>query len=55
MTESRERPMGGASRLAAWLLILVTLANAVASFALCGPIECPDNPTSYWLLTRLSP
>lgn len=47
-------PMGGASRLAAWLLILVTLANAVASFALCGPIECPDNPTSYWLLTRLS-
>jgi disulfide bond formation protein DsbB len=48
-------PMGGASRLAAWLLILVTLANAVASFALCGPIECPDNPTSYWLLTRLSP
>jgi disulfide bond formation protein DsbB len=46
-------PMGGLSRLAAWLLILVTLANAVASFALCGPIDCPDNPTSYWLLTRL--
>ena len=45
-------PMGGASRLAAWLPILVTLANAVASFALCGPIECPDNPTGYWLLTR---
>lgn len=45
-------PMGVASRLAAWLLILVTLANAVASFALCGPIECPDNPTTYWLLTR---
>lgn len=48
-------PMGGAARLAAWLLILVTLANAAASFALCGPIECPDNPTSYWLLTRLAP
>ena len=45
-------PMGGLSRLAAWLLILVTLANAAASFALCGPIECPDNPTSYWLLNR---
>ena len=45
-------PMGGLSRLAAWLLILVTLANAVASFVLCGPIECPDNPTSYWLLNR---
>ena len=46
-------PMGVASRLAAWLLILVTLANAVASFALCGPIDCPDNTTSYWLFTRL--
>jgi disulfide bond formation protein DsbB len=45
-------PMGGLSQLAAWLLIVVTLANAVASFALCGPIECPDNPTSYWLLNR---
>jgi disulfide bond formation protein DsbB len=45
-------PMGRLSRLAVWLLILVTLANAVASFALCGPIECPDNPTTYWLLTR---
>lgn len=48
-------PMSGASRLAAWLLILVTLANAVASFALCGPIECPDNPTGYWLITRFAP
>ena len=42
----------GLSSFAAWLLILVTLANAVAAFALCGPVECPDNPTSYWLLTR---
>lgn len=46
-------PMGRLSSFAAWLLILVTLANAVAAFALCGPIECPDNPTGYWLLTRL--
>jgi disulfide bond formation protein DsbB len=45
-------PMGRLSSFAAWLLILVTFANAVASFALCGPIECPDNPTGYWLLTR---
>ena len=44
--------MGGLSRFAAWLLIVVTLANAIAAFALCGPIECPDNPTSYWLLSR---
>ena len=45
-------PMGVLSRFAAWLLVLVTLANAVASFALCGPIECPDRPTGYWLLAR---
>jgi len=45
-------PMGSLSSLAAWLLILVTLANAAAAFALCGPVECPDNPTGYWLLTR---
>jgi disulfide bond formation protein DsbB len=52
--ESRRGPvMGGLSRLAAWLLIAVTLANAVATFALCGPIECPDKPTGYWLLARL--
>ena len=48
----RALPMGALSSLAAWLLILVTLANAAAAFALCGPIECADNPTSYWLLTR---
>jgi disulfide bond formation protein DsbB len=46
-------PMGRLSRLAVWLLILVTLANAVATFALCGPVDCPDNPTGYWLLRRL--
>ena len=51
--EGRRGPvMGGLSRLAAWLLIAVTLANAVATFALCGPIECPDKPSSYWLLSR---
>jgi disulfide bond formation protein DsbB len=48
----RSQPMGGAARFLAWLLIATTLANAVASFALCGPIECPDNPTGYWLLSR---
>jgi disulfide bond formation protein DsbB len=48
----RTQPFGGLSRLVAWLLIIVTLANAVASFALCGPLECPDNPTSYWILSR---
>ena len=48
----RAPPFGGLARLAAWLLILMTLANAIASLALCGPIECADNPTSYWLMSR---
>ena len=46
-------PFGALARFVAWFLIAMTLANAVMSFALCGPIECPDNPTSYWLLQRL--
>ncbi|MFI5000849.1 MAG: disulfide bond formation protein B [Reyranellales bacterium] len=40
----------GFYKFAAYMLILATLANAVASFVQCGPLECPDNPTSYWLL-----
>jgi hypothetical protein len=39
----------GVSRLAAYLLIAATLANAANSFLLCGPVECSDNPTSYWI------
>jgi disulfide bond formation protein DsbB len=33
--------------------IVVTAANAVTTFIECGPIECPDNPVSYWLLAVL--
>jgi len=43
----------GLARFAAYLLIVMTFANAVASFVQCGPFECPDNPTSYWLLQRI--
>lgn len=43
----------GGARLIAYLLIAVTLANAAATFVQCGPIECPDDPKSYWLLQRL--
>jgi disulfide bond formation protein DsbB len=49
----RRDAFGIPSRIAAYLLIAVTLANAVGSFVQCGPIECPDNPTSYWLLQHL--
>jgi disulfide bond formation protein DsbB len=44
----------GFGRFAAYFLIVMTLANAIASFVQCGPIECADDPTSYWLLDRLS-
>jgi disulfide bond formation protein DsbB len=43
----------GFSKFAAYMLIFATLANAVSNFVQCGPFECPDNPTSYWLLQRL--
>jgi disulfide bond formation protein DsbB len=46
-------PLGGLAKLVAWLLILVTLGNAVATMALCGPIECPDNPTTYWIKAHI--
>ena len=39
----------GIHRFAAWLLIVVTLANALNNFALCGPVECDPNPTGYWI------
>lgn len=39
----------GVYRLAAYLLIAATLANAINSFLLCGPFECSDNPTDYWI------
>jgi len=44
----------GLSKFAAYFLVVMTLANAVVSFVQCGPIECPDNPVSYWLLDHLS-
>ena len=29
--------------------------SGVSAFVECGPGECPDNPTSYWLLEQPSP
>ncbi len=43
----------GVYRLAAYLLIAATLANAINSFLLCGPFECSDNPTDYWIFKYL--
>ena len=43
----------GVYRLAAYLLIAATLANVANSFLLCGPFECSDNPTDYWIFKYL--
>ncbi len=40
---------GGMLRFAVYLLIAVTLANAVNSFAQCGPADCAAKPTGYWI------
>ena len=49
----RSEQFGFLARLLSWTLIVATLGNALATLALCGPIECPDNPTSYWLKAHL--
>jgi len=43
----------GFSRLMTSLLIVMIFANAIGAFAECGPFECPDNPTSYWIVQHL--
>jgi disulfide bond formation protein DsbB len=43
----------GIHRFAAWLLIAVTLTNALNSFVLCGPVECAPDPTGYWIAKYL--
>ena len=43
----------GFYRFAAYLLIAVTLANAVNSFAQCGPVECEGDPKGYWIAKYL--
>ena len=39
----------GILRFAVYLLIAVTLANALNSFAQCGPMECAAKPDGYWI------
>jgi disulfide bond formation protein DsbB len=44
---------GGFYRAVGYLLIALTLANAVNSFLQCGPVECDSNPTEYWVMKFL--
>lgn len=38
------------AKIAVYLLLALTAANAVATFLECGPGQCADNPTDYRLL-----
>ena len=49
---ARGMPATGWHKLAMGLYLAVTVLVGMAAFAQCGPGECPDNPTSYWLLER---
>ena len=40
----------GWQRVVMGLFLAVTVLVGISAFAECGPGECPDNPTSYWLL-----
>ena len=48
----RAQPASSWQRMAMGLYLAVTVVTGLAAFAQCGPSECPDNPTSYWLLDR---
>ena len=43
------REQSGIGKLAIVLAMGFVAANAVVTFAECGPLQCPDDPTSYWL------
>ncbi|ROS05443.1 disulfide bond formation protein DsbB [Sinobacterium caligoides] len=37
------------AKIALIAAVAVVLLNALATFAECGPLQCPDNPIQYWL------
>jgi len=43
------REQSGIAKLAIVVAIALVAMNVLATFAECGPLQCPDNPTSYWL------
>lgn len=38
------------ARLASYVALGVCVVNALLAFAECGPVQCPDDPTGYWIL-----
>lgn len=43
------REQTGLAKVAIVVSLAFVALNAVATFVECGPIECPSDPTSYWL------
>lgn len=43
------REQSSIGKVAIVLAIAFAAVNAVVTFAECGPLQCPDNPTSYWV------
>jgi len=43
------REQSGIAKVAIVVAVLFVAMNALVTFAECGPLQCPDNPTSYWL------
>lgn len=39
----------GIAKVAIVVSVVFVAMNAIVTFAECGPLQCPDNPTSYWL------
>ena len=48
-------PLTGWQRVVMGLYLAVTVLVGISAFVECGPGECPDNPTSYWLLDQPRP
>lgn len=51
----RSTPPNSLQRAAMGGYVVVTLLTGLAAFAQCGPGECADDPTGYWLLQRSLP
>jgi len=43
------REQQGITRFAIVVTIILAGMNLIATFIECGPFQCPDSPTSYWL------
>ena len=44
------REQSAIAKLAIVVAIVLVLANVLLTFAECGPLQCPDDPKTYWLL-----